>query len=176
MSDDQDLPVDARVSAGGRVTYIYSDGRTLTLHGNHPYRDNNPGNLSYAGKTGEARARAAGALTVDPTPPYKFAVFPSADAGEQALSRMIADRKADGVTLGYFMGRYAPKGQNNLTAYLAAVVKAVGGGATKDTLLSSLSDAQINVLKETIRVHEGWRSARREASPPVKGVGPPPRP
>ena len=46
MSDGQDLPVDARVSTDGRVTYVYLDGHTVTLHGNHPYLDNNPGNLS----------------------------------------------------------------------------------------------------------------------------------
>ena len=168
--EDPGLPVDARVSANGRVTYIYADGRTRTLHGNHPYRDNNPGNLNYVGPTGEARAKAAGALTVDPTGKNKFAVFPSVEAGETALSGMIASRQAEGLTVAAFMSRYAPKGQNNLSAYLAAVSKATG--AKKEALLSSLTPAQIDILKETIRVHEGWRSATRELSPPADG--PPP--
>ncbi len=170
MSDGPELPVDARVSAGGRVTYIYADGRTRTLHGNHPYRDNNPGNLSYAGATGPSRARAAGALAVDSTGPNNFAVFPSPEAGEAALSGMIASRQAEGLTLAAFMSRYAPKGQNNLSAYLAAVAKATG--TAKETPLSKLTPAQVDVLKETIRVHEGWRSATREASPPVDGPAP----
>jgi hypothetical protein len=174
MSDGEDLPVDARVGPDSRVTYIYADGRTLTLRGNHPYRDNNPGNLSYAGRDGEARARGAGALTVDPTGRNKFAVFPSVDAGEQALDRMIASHKAAGDTLGAFMSRYAPRGQNNLTAYLAAVVKAVK--ASSSDPLAKLSPAQIDILKETIRVQEGWRSPRRQTSPPEEGrVSPPAR-
>ena len=64
-----DLPVDAFVSGDRPVTYVFADGRMVQLHGNHPYRDNNPGNLSYAGASGEARAKADGALTVDPTAP-----------------------------------------------------------------------------------------------------------
>ena len=165
MTDQQELPIDARVSPHGRVTYVYADGHTLTLHGNHPYRDNNPGNLSYAGKTGLARARDAGALAVDVTGPYKFAVFPSSEAGEVALGKMIADRQAQGLTIAKFMSKYAPAGQNNLTAYLAAVAKATGAKPTD--LLSTLSSAQVDILKETIRVHEGWRSLTRETSPPV---------
>ena len=134
------------------------------MHGNHPYRDNNPGNLSYAGKTGLDRARNAGALAVDITGPYKFAVFPSSDAGEIALSKMIADRQEQGLTVAKFMSKYAPKGQNNLTAYLAAVAKATGAKPTD--LLASLTPAQVDILKETIRIHEGWRSPVRELSPP----------
>ena len=167
MSDGADLPIDAHVSPGGRVTYVYADGRTLTLHGNHPYRDQNPGNLSYPGRSGLARAKDAGALTVDPTGSNKFAVFPNSEAGEAALSVMIKARQQEGLTVAAFMSRYAPAGQNNLTAYLAAVAKATN---TKPTaLLSSLTPGQIDILKETIRVHEGWRSARRELSAPVQG-------
>lgn len=173
MSDGQDLPIDAYVSPHGRVTYIYPGGRTRTLHGNHPYRDNNPGNLSYAGGDGLARARSAGALAIDPTGRNKFAVFPSPEIGEAALSAMIARRQAEGLTVAAFMSRYAPKGQNDLAAYLKAVSKATG--AKTDALLSTLTPAQIDILKETVRIHEGWRSHLREASPPVDGVLPPGR-
>lgn len=167
MNDEQDLPIDAHVSPHGQVTYIYRNGRTRTLHGNHPYRDNNPGNLSYAGKDGLARARGAGAIAVNPTGPNKFAVFPSPDAGEAALSAMVARRQAEGLTVAGFMSRYAPKGQNDLAAYLAAVAKATGAKTTAP--LASLTAAQVDVLKETIRVHEGWRSPTRELSPPMEG-------
>lgn len=167
MSDGQDLPIDAHVTQHGRVTYIYRDGRTRTLHGNHPYRDNNPGNLNYPGRDGLARARGAGALAVDPTGPNKFAVFASPESGEAALSAMVAHRQAEGLTVAAFMSRYAPKGENNLTAYLAAVAKATGAKPTD--LLSSLAPSQIDVLKETIRIQEGWRSPTRELSPPVIG-------
>ena len=104
---------------------------------------------------------------MDPTGANKFAVFPSPDAGEAALSAMIAKRQVENLTVSAFMSRYAPKGQNNLTAYLAAVAKATGAKPTD--LLSTLSAAQIDILKETIRVHEGWRSPTRELSPPVDG-------
>ncbi len=159
MSDAQDLPVDARVSGVGEVTYVYADGRTLRLRGNHPYRDNNPGNLNYPGRDGLARARRAGAIAVDPTGVNKFAIFPSVTAGEAAFSELIRQRQASGATVASFMSRYAPAGENNLTAYLAAVAKAVG--CKPSDLLSSLSADQIEMLKETIRVHEGWRSSSR---------------
>ena len=99
---------------------------------------------------------------MDSTGRNKFAVFPSVDVGEQALDRMIASHKAAGDTLSAFMSRYAPRGQSNLTAYLAAVTKALNAqGATP---LAGLSESQIGIVKETIRVQEGWRSPRRELS------------
>lgn len=162
MTDAVALPIDARVS-GTQVTYIYADGRTLTLQGNHPYRDNNPGNLSYPGRDGLERARRAGAIAVDPTGANKFAVFPSAELGDAALAEMVRQRQAAGSTIAAFMARYAPAGENNLTAYLAAVAKAVNAKPTD--LLSSLNAAQIDTLKETIRQHEGWRSPTRQTAP-----------
>lgn len=56
------VPVSAVRFKGLSATYIYADGSSVTLYGNRPYRDNNPGNLRYSGKTGLARAQAVGAI------------------------------------------------------------------------------------------------------------------
>lgn len=63
-----DLPIDAFVPRSGEgVTYVYADGHTVTLHGNHPYRDKarqseRVSNMGYSGGSGGERA-----LPVTPT-------------------------------------------------------------------------------------------------------------
>ena len=164
-----DYPVDAYASGPGRVTYVYADGRTLTLSGNHPYRDNNPGNLDL---TNPARARSFGAIGVDPTGKHQFGVFPSVDAGEAAFQATIKAKAQAGATLATLMSHYAPAAENNTTAYVAAIAKAVGAKPTDK--LSALSPDQTAILMETIRVHEGWRSRTRQTAPPQETAPPAP--
>ena len=71
------------------------------------------------------------------------------------------------------MSHYAPAAENNTTAYVAAIAKAVGAKTTDK--LSDLSPAQIAILMETIRVHEGWRSRTRQTAPPQRTSAPAPR-
>ena len=162
-----DYPIDAHVSGPGRVTYVYADGHTLTLFGNHPYRDNNPGNLDL---TNLNRARSFGAVGVDPTGKHQFGVFPSADAGETAFKATIKAKAQAGATIATLMSHYAPAAENNTTAYVAAIAKAVGSKPAEK--LSKLSSAQIDILMETIRVHEGWRSHTRQTAPPQETSAP----
>ena len=70
------------------------------------------------------------------------------------------------------MKRYAPAGDNNTSAYIAAIATAIHGKA--DDKLSVLSSDQLDILKETIRVSEGWRDRNRATSPPA--VAPPAAP
>lgn len=156
-----DLPISAHVSGKGKVTYVYADGRTVTLHGAHPYRDNNPGNLRYSGKTGASRARQAGAIGID----NEFAIFPDRSAGVKAQSAMIA--RLSGQTLTAFLAIYAPPGENNFPAYLAAVEKATGAKGADP--LGTLSEAQRDILAETIITIEGGNSRRNQYSAPVWG-------
>lgn len=86
------LPVDAVRRAPNSATYLYADGTSITLHGDRPYRNNNPGNLRYMGRSGPDRARADGALGVEQD---GFAMFLSVSAGEAALRAAVA--KALGV-------------------------------------------------------------------------------
>lgn len=102
---------------------------------------------------------------MDPTGPFKFAVFPDVAAGEAAFQALIARHVAVGHTIYELMRRYAPPSSNNTTAYVAAVAGAVKAKPTDK--LSSLSQAQLDILKETIRQAEGWRDRNRELSPPV---------
>ena len=162
-----DLPISAAVSSDGYVTYTYADGHTVTLHGTHPYRDNNPGNLRYMGRSGLARAKQAGGIGID----NSFAILPDGKAGEDALHAMIRRRAAEGQTLQSFLTIYAPAGENNLASYLVAVGTALK--AKPADTLASLSDQQRATLAETIMIQEGWRSRKSMFSPPV--VGPPRR-
>ncbi len=158
-----DLPTNAYVSSTGRVTYTYADGHTVTLHGTHPYRDNNPRNLRYIGKSGLARAKQAGGIGIDNT----FAIFPDGRAGEDALHAMIKRRGEEGQTLESFLTIYAPPGENNLASYLIAVSTALT--AKPGDRLASLSDQQRATLAETIMIQEGWRSRKSMFSPPIVG-------
>ncbi len=164
-----DYPIDAHVSGPGRVTYVYADGHTLTLSGNHPYRDNNPGNLDLTNPT---RARSFGAVGIDPTGKHQFGVFPTVEAGEIAFQATIKAKAQAGATIATLMSHYAPAAENNTTAYVAAIAKAVGAKTTDK--LSDLSPAQMAILMETIRVHEGWRSRTRQTAAPQETSAPAP--
>ena len=123
------LPISASRQAPNSATYFYEDGHAITLHGDRPYRNNNPGNLRFMGKTGAARAQADGALGVEQG---GFAMFPSVAAGEHALDLSIARAAASKRSLTSFVNQYAPPtDQNNTAAYIGAVASARGaaGGA-----------------------------------------------
>lgn len=158
-----DTPIMAYVSSKGHVTYVYRGGRVLTLHGTHPYRDNNPGNLRYLGKHALARAKRAGAIGLD----HSFAIFATADAGRDALNRLITRRGNEGQTVQAFLSHYAPANENDLPAYLLAVTTALR--AERSDTLRSLSTAQRTILAETIMRQEGWYSKKRRHSAPVEG-------
>lgn len=94
--------------------------------GSLAYTNNNPGNLQFAGQAG-ATAGANG-----------FAVFPSYQAGYDALVNQINLYASRGLTVQQMMDIYAPAAQtgNDPTAYANTVASAVG--ATPDTPLSDI--------------------------------------
>ncbi len=157
------LPIAALRSAPSTATYIYADGHTITLHGDRPYRNNNPGNLRYLGKTGPARAQADGALGLEQG---GFAIFPSVDAGEKALNMAIDRGAAARRSLSSFINQYAPPGDHNNTAsYIATVAKALD--VTPTATLDLLGPAQRSILAQTIMVQEGGASHGHEFAPPT---------
>ncbi len=130
----------------------------VTLHGDRPYRSNNPGNLRFPGSTGPDRARQAGAVGMDGT----FAVFPSVAVGEAAIMAMINRNSAK--SLGAFLHKYAPPGENNTAQYIAVVTAALK--ARNTDLLSALNAVQRDLLVQTIMIQEGGPSHGHETAKP----------
>lgn len=101
--------------------------------GSRSYRDNNPGNLRYAGQYQSIGADDAG-----------FAIFPNYDAGFQALIAQIqldAQRNPN-WTLADFVANYAPPSENNDQSYLQNILSTMnanGYQANSETSLGDLS-------------------------------------
>lgn len=83
--------------------------------GSRAQRNNNPGNLRYAGQPGAIGADSAG-----------YAIFPTAEAGWQALRRQIQLDASRGLTLEQFIRKYAPPSENPTDAYLRFVSQRTG--------------------------------------------------
>lgn len=157
------LPTAAMRSAPGTATYVYADGYTITLYGDRPYRNNNPGNLRYVGRTGADRAQADGALGVEQS---GFAMFPSVAAGESALGATIDRAASARRSLASFLNQYAPPSDGNNTAgYVATVAKALG--VDPSATVDALGPQQRSILAQTIMVQEGGRSHGHETAPPT---------
>lgn len=78
--------------------------------------NNNPGNLIYAGQPGATGASSSG-----------FAVFPTVQAGYQALLNQINLDASRGLTIAQFASKYAPaQDGNDPTSYAAQIAAATG--------------------------------------------------
>ena len=78
--------------------------------------NNNPGNLVYAGQPGATGASSSG-----------FAVFPTVQAGYQALLNQINLDASRGLTIAQFAAKYAPaQDGNDPTSYAAQLAAATG--------------------------------------------------
>jgi hypothetical protein len=92
-------------------------------------RNNNPGNLKFANQRGASLAEDG------------FAKFETPEDGWRALINQIRLEQERGLTLKETIEKYAPRAENDTTAYISAAEKALGtGGSTK---LSALSTAEI---------------------------------
>jgi hypothetical protein len=137
-------------SSGKTVTLTYPDGTTEWRTGNHPQRDNNPGNIAAGNFTKEH-----GAIGKD----HGFAVFPSAEAGWAAMDTNLRANYWD-MNVDDAVAKWAPhkngKGQviNDTAKYQATVRTALG--VKGDTKLSSLTPQQFETLKQTIAQVEGF--------------------
>lgn len=101
-------------------------------------RNNNPGNLNYAGQAGATKESGPGG---------RFAVFKTAEEGLEALAVQIKRYANAGMdSIRSIVEKYAPKGENNTEAYIANVAKKFGVSDTtrldfsnKDTLANMMS-------------------------------------
>lgn len=128
------------LSGLGAVTQVLDPSTTATIAGviqtqegwypgSVAYRNNNPGNLIYAGQAGATRGADG------------FAVFDSYDAGLAALNNQLQLYAGRGMTIQDMMNVYAPATQagNNPTLYASRIASALG--VSPDTSLLSLSSS-----------------------------------
>jgi hypothetical protein len=126
-----------------------------TRKGNHPQRDNNPGNVEYGDF-----AREHGAVGRD----GGFAIFPTAEVGSAALDALLKRSDFQAMTVDQAIRTYAPRrnrsGQviNDTAKYQASVRAALG--VTGGTKISSLTPEQCESLKQTITQIEGFNEKR----------------
>ena len=110
-------------------------------------RNNNPGNLTFAGQAG---------ATKEGGPNGRFAVFGSMQEGVAALVRQIGLYVKRGRnTIRKILEVYAPPGENNTNAYIAAVSKALGIGP--DDALDTENAQQVMGLVRAITNHENGK-------------------
>lgn len=111
-------------------------------------RNNNPGNLNYVGQRGATKEAGPGG---------RFAVFGTMAEGVAALVTQIklyASRGRDTITS--IVNKYAPASDNNnVPAYIAALVKAMGVGANEHLNLSD--EKTMLALVKGIVSHEQGR-------------------
>lgn len=110
-------------------------------------RNNNPGNLNFAGQAG---------ATKEGGPNGRFAVFGSMQEGVAALVRQIGLYVKRGRnTIRKILEVYAPPGENNTNAYIAAVSKALGIGP--DDALDTENAQRVMGLVRAITNHENGK-------------------
>jgi hypothetical protein len=132
---------------GNSVTYTYPDGSKVVLTGNHPFRDNNPGDL----RSGHGSIGRDGG----------FAIYPSLDAGVNALGATLTDKYADSTIIDT-MKAFAPvSDHNDPVKYAATLSSAVG--VPVSTKISALTPAQLMTFQYNIAVAEGYNAAGNTA-------------
>ncbi|HGG8717267.1 TPA: hypothetical protein ACJJY0_005056 [Enterobacter asburiae] len=111
-------------------------------------RNNNPGNLNYAGQAGAIMEGGEGG---------RFAVFESMQHGVAALYKQLQLYFKRGInTLSSIVKTYAPASDNNnVDAYISALTKATGKGANE--VLDSGDTATIARLMKGIVDHENGK-------------------
>ncbi|KTI66968.1 hypothetical protein ASV01_11700 [Enterobacter kobei] len=111
-------------------------------------RNNNPGNLNYAGQVGATMEGGEGG---------RFAVFESMQHGVAALYKQLQLYFNRGInTLSSIVKTYAPASDNNnVDAYISALTKATGKGANE--VLDSGDTATIARLMKGIVDHENGK-------------------
>lgn len=136
--------VSARDGENNSVIYKAADG-TEELHsgGSRAWRNNNPGNLISAEKSGLAIGKGG-----------RFAVFPDHDAGFAALKMTLVKNYSD-MKLDKVFQKYAPASdKNNPEQYIAQVKKWTGLDSAR--ALKDLDEAELLKFMKAIERAEGW--------------------
>ncbi|WP_147196050.1 hypothetical protein [Pantoea sp. CCBC3-3-1] len=110
-------------------------------------RNNNPGNLNYAGQAGATKEGGENG---------RFAVFSNMGEGVAALYRQLQLYMKRGVnTIESIVNKYAPAGDNNnVAAYIQQLVGATGKGAS-DKISGEDTDTVFKLMKGIINHENG---------------------
>lgn len=103
--------------------------------GARPQRNNNPGDIEF-GKF----ATAHGATHAE-QPANRFAVFPDAATGFDAMRALLTSRGYAGLTVAQALNRWAPPVENDTNGYIVNVC--TWAGCKPDDALEPLLDAPI---------------------------------
>lgn len=110
-------------------------------------RNNNPGNLNYAGQAGATLEDGSGA---------RFAKFGSTAEGVSALARQLQRYGERGLdTVSKIINKYAPSSENNTQAYIDALSKRLG--VTGDQKLDLNDPGTLSNLIKGISRHESGK-------------------
>jgi hypothetical protein len=138
------------VQGGPGFTVVTTvDGETQRRTGNRPWRNNNPGNISF---DNGGFAKKQGAIGTD----GRYAVFPTAEIGMAAAKQLLFSptSKYINLTLRDAVYRYAPPSENPSERYLQDLVKATG--ASEQTKVGDLTDAQRDAMLKDMWRTEGF--------------------
>lgn len=167
------------LSGLGAVTQVLDPTTTATIAGviqqqegwypgSVAYRNNNPGNLIYAGQAGATRGADG------------FAVFDSYDSGLAALNNQLQLYAGRGLSISDMMNVYAPATQagNNPTLYASRIASALGvdpstrlvdlGGASSPATPAAATDV---VTDAGVFSLESFGPAGLTSDPLLLGVG-----
>jgi len=126
----------------GRMLVGFGDISTVantiqTIEGWFPgslsYRNNNPGNLTFANQAGATPVQVCNPMC------HTFASFDSYASGYAALENQISLDASRGESIQDFINKYAPASDNNNPTSYAAQIAAATGLSVNDPLSSALS-------------------------------------
>ena len=114
-----DTPGSGKQVSSGGASAIQSLADAIQTHegyfpGSRSYRNNNPGNLKFAGQAGATEAAGG------------FAAFGSYAEGRAAEEKQIQRYADRGYSLEGMIAKWAPSNENNTAAYIASVAAATG--------------------------------------------------
>jgi len=120
---------------------------TQVSTGTHPWRDNNPGDITAGHFTA-----GNGQIGTD----GRFAIFPGAGTGRQALDTLLNGPGYDNLSINAAVSKYAPSFENNTASYQQFLINALG--VSGNTPISSLSSSQMQTLENAISSQEGFNA------------------
>jgi len=148
------------------VTYVDKDGNVVVKEGgNKAWRTNNPGNLSFSSLE---KAKEAGAVGVwEDKEGHKFGIFPSEEAGKQALKSKLRERRfsyrKDGSKrdIAHMIEEiYAPSSDNNDSRGYANFLRDRYGIDVHHKTVEDLDDDELERLAQGIAAREGNKAGK----------------
>ncbi|MFS2018414.1 hypothetical protein ACEN88_17790 [Massilia sp. CT11-108] len=148
--------IQARDGEKNSVIYVCADGTEfLRSGGTRAWRNNNPGNLVAAEKSGLSIGRGG-----------SFAAFASQEDGFAALEYSLKNFYSD-IKLDKVFKKYAPATDHNDPEQYAATVRKMTGLDAARTI-GSLTKEELDEFKLAIMRVEGWKEGKTEPIPHAK--------